>query len=177
MPLTDGVCCEAFGHYLPERVVKNAKIEADLSLRPDWVLARTGIVAKHDAAEKQALSDLAVPAGAVALEDAGGTGKEIGLLLLATPATDHLLPPTAPVVAHRLWLTCGAVGVAGAYFGFFNALVLAAGHVRLTVQAVLVSAGNILPCRIDPRTLALLPTPSRRSLWHLAPIRTHIRFS
>ena len=151
MPSADGLCWAGFGHHLPERVVTNAEIEFDLGLAPGWILARTGISARHYASPGQALSDLAVPAGAMALENAGLAGREIGLLLLATSTPDHLLPPTAPLVAHRLGLSCGAVDIAGACSGFLHALALAAGHVRLTGQAVLVIAGNILSRRIDPK--------------------------
>lgn len=153
-----GVTMAGFGHYLPENRVENAAIEADLGLPGGWIEARTGIRSRHYAAPDQALSDLAVPAGRMALDMAGvGTGAapaEVGLLLLATSTPDHLLPPTAPLVAHRLGLGCGAVDLAGACTGFLHALVLGAGHVRLTGQSVLVIAANLLSRRIEPTEAA-----------------------
>lgn len=157
MPLADppcGVAMAGFGHYLPERRVENAEIEADLHLAPGWIAARTGIHARHYAAPDQAVSDLAVPAGQMALRQAGLKAERIGLMLLATSTPDHLLPPTAPLVAHRLGLNCGAMDLAGACAGFLQALVLAAGHVRMTGQAVLVIAANILSRRIAPGDIA-----------------------
>ena len=144
-----GVVMAGFGHYLPERRVDNAEIEADLNLPPGWIAARTGIHSRHYAAPDQAVSDLAVPAGRMALEQAGLAPGSIGLLLLATSTPDHLLPPTAPLVAHRLGLGAGAMDLAGACAGFLQALVLGAGHVRATGQAVLVIAANILSRRIN----------------------------
>ncbi len=153
MPLAErGVAWAGFGHHVPERRVPNAEIEAELALPAGWIRARSGIEARHYAAPDQALSDLAIPAGAMALS--GVDPGEVGLLLLATSTPDHLLPPTAPLVAHRLGLSCGAVDLAGACAGFLHALVLGAGHVRMTGQAVLVIAANLLSRRIDPAETA-----------------------
>jgi 3-oxoacyl-[acyl-carrier-protein] synthase-3 len=152
--MTGGVAMAGFGHYLPERRVENAEIEAELHLAPGWIAARTGIHARHYAAPDQAVSDLAVPAGQMALRQAGLAADRVGLLLLATSTPDHLLPPTAPLVAHRLGLNCGAMDLAGACAGFLQALVLAAGHVRMSGQAVLVIAANILSRRIAPGDIA-----------------------
>lgn len=149
-----GVVMAGFGHYLPERRVDSAEIEADLNLPPGWIAARTGIHSRHYAAPEQAVSDLAVPAGRMALEQAGLAAGSVGLLLLATSTPDHLLPPTAPLVAHRLGLGAGAMDLAGACAGFLQALVLGAGHVRATGQAVLVIAANILSRRIAPGDIA-----------------------
>lgn len=152
MPSARGVTWAGFGHYVPERQVSNAEIERDMGLPTDWIESRTGIRTRHYAAADQALSDLAVPAGAMALR--GADAEEVGLMLLATSTPDHLLPPTAPLVAHRLGLGCGAVDLAGACAGFLHALTLGAGHVRLTGQSVLVIAANLLSRRIDPDEVA-----------------------
>lgn len=156
MPLAErrGVVMAGFGHYLPDRCVENAEIEVDLGLPPGWIAARSGIRARHYAAPDQALSDLAVPAGRMALDMAGAAAAEVGLLLLATSTPDHLLPPTAPLVAQRLGLGCGAADLAGACAGFLQALVLAAGHVRMCGQSVLVIAANLLSRRIEPAEVA-----------------------
>ncbi|MGL4281345.1 MAG: beta-ketoacyl-ACP synthase 3 [Albidovulum sp.] len=152
MPSARGVAWAGFGHYLPERQVTNAEIERDMGLPADWIESRTGIRTRHYAAPEQALSDLAVPAGAMALN--GVAPEDVGLLLLATSTPDHLLPPTAPLVAHRLGLGCGAVDLAGACAGFLHALTLGAGHVRLTGTSVLVIAANLLSRRVDPDEVA-----------------------
>ena len=91
MPLAErGVAWAGFGHHVPERRVPNAEIEAELALPAGWIRARSGIEARHYAAPDQALSDLAIPAGAMALS--GVDPGEVGLLLLATSTPDHLLP-------------------------------------------------------------------------------------
>src|SRR5690606_913794 len=130
------------GHHAPERVVRNDEIEARLGLAPGWILARVGIEERRYARADEALTDLAFPAAERALQAAGRPA--IGFLLLATSTPDHLLPPSAPLLAHKLGLTCGALDVAGACAGFLHALVLADGLVRTNGRAVLIVAANIL---------------------------------
>jgi 3-oxoacyl-[acyl-carrier-protein] synthase-3 len=61
------------------------------------------------------------------------------------------LPPSAPLVAHRLGLgRAGAVDLTGACAGFIYALMFADGFTRLHGKAALVIAANILSRRINP---------------------------
>ncbi|WP_137134836.1 beta-ketoacyl-ACP synthase III [Rhizobium sp. FKY42] len=139
-----------FGHYVPERRVENAELEAHFGLDTGWIENRTGIRARHWAMPDERLTDMAAKAGAMALDEAGLARHEIGLILLATSTPDHLLPPSAPLLAHRLGLErSGAIDLAGACCGFVQALVLADGFVRTQGKAVLVVAANILSRRIN----------------------------
>src|SRR5262245_31131968 len=94
-----------FGHYVPERPVENAEIEARLGLDAGWIECRTGIRARRWAAPDQTLTDLATKAGEMALDDAGVDRSAVALTLLATSTPDHLLPPSAPLLALRLGLS------------------------------------------------------------------------
>lgn len=147
----------AVGHYAPARCVENIEIETRLGLPPGWIERRTGIRTRRYAAPDEALSDMAVAAGEMALARSGLSRDAIGLTLLATSTPDHLLPPSAPLVAARLGLThSGAVDLAGACAGFLYALVLADGFVRSQGQTVLIVAANILSRRtnLDDRASA-----------------------
>jgi len=137
------------GHYVPERRIENSVLEQELGLSPGWIARRTGIKARRWATPDQALTDMAVEAGASTLAHAGIAPGEIGLVLLATSTPDHLLPPSAPLLAHRLGLTCGAIDLTGACSGFVYALLFADGFVKTTGQSVLIVAANILSRRID----------------------------
>ncbi|MBZ9793576.1 beta-ketoacyl-ACP synthase III [Rhizobium sp. 3T7] len=140
-----------FGHSVPGRCVENAEIEQSLGLETGWIERRTGIRTRYWVEEGDTLSGLATEAGAMALDNAGIGRSEIGLTLLATSTPDHLLPPTAPLVAHRLRLeNSGAIDLAGACSGFLYALTLADAFVRTQGRAVLVIAANILSRRINP---------------------------
>lgn len=140
-----------FGHHVPGRKVENAEIEASLGLEAGWIEGRTGIRTRYWAAPQDTLSELAVEAGDMALEAAGIARADIGLLLLATSTPDHLLPPSAPLVAHKLGLAnAGGVDLAGACAGFIYALTFADGFVRLHNKPAVVIAANILSRRINP---------------------------
>ncbi|TJW56762.1 MAG: beta-ketoacyl-ACP synthase III, partial [Mesorhizobium sp.] len=111
---------------------------------------RTGIRSRFWAADEDTLSALAAHAGDMALTNAGIDRGDIGLLLLATSTPDHLLPPSAPLVAHRLGLgRAGAIDLTGACAGFIYALMFADGFTRLHGKASLVIAANILSRRIN----------------------------
>ncbi|MDX8495513.1 beta-ketoacyl-ACP synthase III [Mesorhizobium sp. VK22B] len=139
------------GHQVPARKVENAEIENSLGLEPGWIERRTGIRSRFWATDEDTLSGLAARAGDMALANAGIDRSDIGLLLLATSTPDHLLPPSAPLVAHRLGLgRAGAIDLTGACAGFIYALMFADGFTRLHGRPALVIAANILSRRINP---------------------------
>ncbi len=139
-----------FGHHVPDRCLWNAEIEARLGLEAGWIERRTGIRARRCAAPDERMTDLATKAATMALDDAGIVRSAIALTLLATSTPDHLLPPSAPLLAHRLGLAgSGAIDLAGACSGFLYALVLADSFVRAQGKPVLVVAANILSRRIN----------------------------
>lgn len=148
-----------FGRHAPERRVGNAELEMRLGLEAGWIERRTGIRARRYAAPDEALTDIAVAAADAALTSSGMDRSEIALTLLATSTPDHLLPPSAPLLAHRVGLTrSGAIDLTGACAGFLYALTLADGFVRTQRRPVLVVAANILSRRInrnDPATAVL----------------------
>jgi len=140
-----------FGHAVPERRVLNTEIETHLGLEAGWIARRTGILERRWASDGDTLSDLAASAGDMALAAAELPRSDLALTLLATSTPDHPLPPSAPLVAHKLGLTrSGAADIAGACAGFLYALVLAEGFVRVNQAPVLVIAANILSRRINP---------------------------
>lgn len=141
----------AFGRHAPARRVPNEELEARLSLEAGWIERRTGIRARRYAADDEALTDIALPAAEAALAASGLERGDVALTLLATSTPDHLLPPSAPLLAHKLGLSrSGAVDLAGACAGFLYALCLADGFVRAHGRPALVVAANILSRRINP---------------------------
>lgn len=143
---------------IPGNSVSNSEIEIRLGLEPGWIERRTGIHRRPTASPEQATSDLAVLAGADAIRNSGIHRNDLGLLLLATSTPDHLLPPTAPLVAHHLNLQAGAIDLTGACSGFIYALVLASHWADANGKAALIIGANILTRRVnqnDPATVAL----------------------
>lgn len=138
------------GHYAPERRVPNAELEDRLKLERGWIARRTGILERRYVADGEALTDMAVKAGGMALEQAGIDRSRVALVLLATSTPDHLLPPSAPLLAHRLGLEgAGGIDMAGACAGFLYALTLGDAFVRAQGAPALVVAANVLSRRIN----------------------------
>jgi len=149
--MTAGVEIIGLGHAAPDRIVTNAEIEARLGLGAGWIESRTGIRARRYAGDGETLTGLATRAGEMALGQAGMPRGKIALTLLATSTPDHLLPPSAPLLAHKLGLAnSGGIDLAGACAGFVYALSLADAYVRTHGAPVLVAAANILSRRINP---------------------------
>ncbi len=145
-----GVEVLGLGHYAPERRVANAEIEARLGLGAGWIEARTGIRERRWAAPGEALTDIAATAGDMALTASGLDRSKVALTILATSTPDHLLPPSAPLLAHKLGLAhSGAIDMAGACAGFLYALTFADAFVKTQHAPVLVVAANILSRRIN----------------------------
>ncbi len=139
------------GFYAPEHRVSNEELEKRLNLEEGWIRRRTGIHARHYAASHEATSDLAVRAASQAIAHSGIKPEDIGLTLLATSTPDHLLPPTAPLVAHHLGVCSGALDLTGACSGFLYGLTLADAFVRAHGRPVLLIAANVLSRRINPK--------------------------
>ena len=92
---------------------------------------RTGIRARHIAAENQKTSDLAVAASQEALEHAGIEASDLDLVVLATATPDHTFPSTATAV-QSLGMTRGAAfDVQAVCSGFVYAINVADNFIRL----------------------------------------------
>ncbi|NLX16944.1 MAG: 3-oxoacyl-ACP synthase, partial [Ramlibacter sp.] len=119
------------GSYLPPRLVTNQQLVEQLAARgvetsDEWIVARTGIRARHFADEGTYSSDLAVEAARKALAAAGATADEVDLIIVATSTPDMVFPSTASIVQHKLGIAgCPAFDVQAVCTGFIYALTTA----------------------------------------------------
>ena len=127
------------GSYLPEMRLTNQDLverlaKTGLETSDEWIKTRSGISARHFAAENELTSDLAVKASRAALESAGITSEELDLIILATSTPDHLggFPSTACVVQDKLGAhtACAAFDVQAVCAGFTYALAIADAFIR-----------------------------------------------
>jgi 3-oxoacyl-[acyl-carrier-protein] synthase-3 len=124
------------GSFLPPRRLSNAQLAADLAARgvetsDDWIVERTGIRARHFAADGVTASDLAVEAARHALEAAGRAAADIDLIIVATSTPDMVFPSTACMVQHKLGIVgCPAFDVQAVCSGFVYALTVADSLIR-----------------------------------------------
>ena len=118
------------GHYLPDRVVPNAELEALVKTSDEWIRSRSGIERRHFAAEGQTTSDLATKAAEAALANAGLTAADIDAIVLATSTADLTFPSAATMVQGNLGMTHGfAFDLQAVCAGFVYALSTANGMI------------------------------------------------
>jgi 3-oxoacyl-[acyl-carrier-protein] synthase-3 len=118
------------GGYLPENRVTNADLEQVVDTSDAWIQERTGIRARHRAAEGQTTSDLAVEAARKALAAAGRTPEDVDLIIVATTTPDLTFPATAAIVQRKLNAPVGiAFDIQAVCSGFVYGLNVADGFV------------------------------------------------
>lgn len=120
------------GSYLPPLVVKNDDIAKSLDTTDEWIYSHTGIRSRHVAEEGETTSTMATKAARAAMESAGVTPEEIGLIVLATSTPDFApFPSTACLVQAALGCPdAGAFDLQAACAGFIYALEQARGFVN-----------------------------------------------
>ena len=124
------------GGYLPANRLTNAALADQLAARgvetsDDWIVERTGIRARHFAADGEQCSDLAVAAARRALEAADCDASSIDLIIVATSTPDMVFPSTACIVQQKLGIAgCPAFDVQAVCSGFVYALTVADSMIR-----------------------------------------------
>jgi 3-oxoacyl-[acyl-carrier-protein] synthase-3 len=146
-----GCVITGWGGALPSTVVTNSDLEKILDTSDAWIVERSGVRTRraatgpfvspappvHPPGGLGTTAALAIEAGRQALDSAGATADEIGLVLLCTSSPDQMMPATSSVVAGELGITGGAVDLNAACAGFTYGLVTAAGMLATGAQKVL----------------------------------------
>jgi 3-oxoacyl-[acyl-carrier-protein] synthase-3 len=96
------------GSYLPARVMTNQELSTLVETTDEWIQQRSGIRERHIAAEGETTSGLATKAAEAALADAGLSGADIDLIILATSTPDYTFPASATQVQMNLGIHHGA---------------------------------------------------------------------
>jgi 3-oxoacyl-[acyl-carrier-protein] synthase-3 len=153
------------GSVLPPRRLSNDDMVALLAERgletsDAWIVERTGIRARHFAAEGVNASDLAVQAARHALEAAGVRADEIDLIIVATSTPDMVFPSTACIVQRKLGNHgAAAFDVQAVCSGFVYALTVADSMIRTGAARKALVIGAEVFSRIldfDDRTTCVL---------------------
>ena len=120
------------GSYLPEKVVTNDDIAKSLDTTDEWIYSHTGIHSRHVAGEGESAATMGAEAAKRALEAAGVSKDEIGLIVVATSTPDYSpFPSTACLIQGILEATnAGAFDLQAACAGFVYALEQARGFVN-----------------------------------------------
>ncbi len=119
--------------HLPEKVETNEDLRAT---HPQWdmdlIYEKTGIAARHIAAEGECASDLGVKAAEKLFADYGVDRDSIDFLLLCTQTPDYPLPTTACLMQERLGLrpSTGAFDFNLGCSGFVYGIAVANGLIQ-----------------------------------------------
>ncbi len=144
------------GSHLPPRRVSNADLVAELATRGietshEWIVERTGIHARHFAADGVTSSDLALPAAQAALAAAGVAASEVDLIIVATSTPDMVFPSAACVLQDKLGINgCAAFDVQAVCSGFVYALTVADAMIRTgSARCALVVGAEVFSRLLD----------------------------
>lgn len=96
------------GAYLPKRVLTNADLSRIVDTSDDWIRERTGIRARHIAADGELTSDLGIAAARQAMVRAGIDPIDVDLVICATATPDRTFPATAVRIQSELGISKGA---------------------------------------------------------------------
>ncbi len=125
------------GSYLPPDRVTNQELAKRLAKQgvetsDEWIVARTGIHARHFAAPNQTTSELALNASRNAIEAAGIDPQQIDLIIVATSTPDFVFPSTACLLQNKLGIVNGgaAFDIQAVCSGFAYAVATADSFIR-----------------------------------------------
>jgi 3-oxoacyl-[acyl-carrier-protein] synthase-3 len=144
------------GSSLPPRRLTNEDMVALLAERGvatsnDWIVERTGIHARHFAADGVFVSDLAAEACRQAMAAAQVAPAEIDLIIVATSTPDMVFPSSAAILQHKLGIAgCPVFDVQAVCSGFIYALTVANALIQTgTASKALVVGAEIFSRILD----------------------------
>ena len=135
---------QAFGAYLPSRIVDNPELAAATGTDAEWILRATGIVERRFAAPEESVASLGIHAAKNCLENAGLAPRDVGLLLAASSSAEHRFPGPASAISAGLGVNgVPAIDLPIASAGSLFGMALAA-HLAPVYGNVLVVASEIM---------------------------------
>jgi 3-oxoacyl-[acyl-carrier-protein] synthase III len=131
LPATRPAGIIGLGSYAPERVLTNRDLEQIVDTDNEWIVSRTGISERRICAPGEKTSDLACRAAERALADAGLSGADIDLVIVATATADAPFPATASVVQECIGArSAGAFDLSAACSGFIYSLAVGSQFIQ-----------------------------------------------
>ena len=142
------------GSYLPPERLTNADLAKRLAATAvetsdEWIVARTGIHARHFAAPDVSCSDLAFEAAKSALQAAGLQASDIDLIIVATSTPDMVFPSSACILQNKLGIAgCPAFDIQAVCSGFVYALTVADAMIKTGTATKALVVGSEVFSRI-----------------------------
>jgi 3-oxoacyl-[acyl-carrier-protein] synthase-3 len=120
----------SIGVHRPSRIVTNAEVCEHIDSSDEWIRERSGIIERRYAGPDESVVDMATSAAQEALTQAGITGDQVGMVILATVTHPYQTPSAAVEVASRLGTSGAAMDISAACAGFCYGLALASDMIR-----------------------------------------------
>ncbi|MEX1307305.1 MAG: beta-ketoacyl-ACP synthase III [Eubacteriales bacterium] len=138
------------GSYIPEKVVDNHMLESIVDTSDEWIVKRTGISERRVIIEENNTM-MAVAAAKQAMDHAGVSADEIGIIVGSTVTSDYATPSLASLVQKGIGCeNAAALDVAAGCTGFIYALTAITSMMdTLDIDTGLVIAAENLSCRVD----------------------------
>jgi 3-oxoacyl-[acyl-carrier-protein] synthase III len=89
------------GKYLPSRVMLSSTLEAQMGLKPGWILQKSGVEERRWA-EHESNAELGAQALTEALENAGLAYEELDLIINASGSYDYPIPDTSCLIQRAM---------------------------------------------------------------------------
>jgi 3-oxoacyl-[acyl-carrier-protein] synthase-3 len=139
------------GMSVPDRVLTNEYFSEIVDTSDEWITQMTGIKERRVVGDGMATSDLAIAASLEAMERAGVTGADIGMIVVGTATPDTLFPSTACLVQTAIGAEHAfAYDIAAACSGFVFGLVQASQFIASgAVETALVIGAETLTTVTD----------------------------
>lgn len=134
------------GSSLPARILTNREMESIVETNDEWIRTRTGIEARRVGGHGELTYQLAANAARSALEEAGVSPEEIGLIVVGTISSHMQMPSSACFVQTEIGAkNAFAYDVNAACSGFLYGLDLADKYIRAdkSMKVLAIGAENL----------------------------------
>lgn len=134
------------GHYVPERVVKNADLESKMETNDAWIVERTGIHERRHIVPggEDTTSTMGTKASKMALENAGLSVDDIDFIVFATLSPDYYFPGPGVMLQEQLGFKkeIGALDVRNQCSGFVYSVSVADQFIRTGMYKNILVVGS-----------------------------------
>ncbi len=142
------------GFFVPPKVMTNHDLSQFMDTNDEWIQERTGIKERRYVENGVSTSDIAIPAVEMAMERAGVTKNDIGLIIFATSTPDYYAPGSGCLLQEKMdFPTIGALDIRVQCSGFVYGLSVAQQYVENSIfEHVLVIGAEVQSTAMDLST-------------------------
>lgn len=136
------------GSYLPKTKLTNSDLEKMVDTTDEWIMKRVGIRERRIVADSgDTTNSMATEAARAAMEMAGVSPEEIGLIIVGTATPDNFFPSAACTVQNQLGINneCPAFDLNAACAGFIYGMSVADQFIKAGVvkNALVIGAESL----------------------------------